>query len=376
MDQDVCAPPRLIDFVPATFLQRGVTIPFTAPELAGATARPGERVALEMVVPNPGGGPGVYILPWDAIWSICRPTAHDCQLVASVGALRAITPAAIRSAARAVAAEGLAGREAAAAAVAATADELRARILLNFTLLLELLRQIEPRTPGWIAPEKDRPAQIQHRARAIFAALATQIGCRQETLATALEDIAGLLCGVGVGPTADGASLPVLLAAITHLRDDLAGWADSHPEQDGQEITLIDGCAALTAAAADGVIAAARALTADLPALLRAWLQSPAGVSAILTRPDWLLDGWERICLLWRDTPPPERGIAIIEIISLLPLVPTEANGWVPVDVARATELLRHRRSVRALEDWRTGVMLTDLIARNERLLAAPRLGA
>ena len=374
MDHDATAAPRLIDFAPATFLQRGVTIPFTAPELAGTTARPGERVALELVVPNPGGGPGVYILPWDAVWSICRPTAHDCQLVAAVGAVRAITPATIRAAARAVAAEGLAGREAAAAAVLATAEEQRARILLNFTLLLELLRQIEPRRPGWIPPEQDRPAHIEERARDILAGLADRFGCRQETLASALEELAGLLCGVGIGAGADNASLPVLLAAIKRLRADIATWSASHLEQDSQEIALIDACAGLTVTAASTVIEAARAPIVDLPALLRAWLHSPAAVTAILTRPDWLLDGWERICLLWRDTAPADRGIAIIEIVPMLPLVPAEANGWVAVDVARATELLRHRRSVRGLEDWRTGVMLTDIIARNERLLAAPGL--
>ncbi|MBU6498939.1 MAG: hypothetical protein KGQ40_10460, partial [Rhodospirillales bacterium] len=63
----VALPPAVESFLPSTFLERGVAVPFTTPQLAGARARPGTRVPLELVVPNPSGGRGHYILPWDGL---------------------------------------------------------------------------------------------------------------------------------------------------------------------------------------------------------------------------------------------------------------------------------------------------------------------
>jgi hypothetical protein len=103
-------------FMPTTFLERGVAVPFTTPLLAGARARPGGRNHLELIVPNPTGGAGVYILPWDDVAALCRPTVHDRQLSKAVASLRTVTPAMTRRVAREVAVVGLAGRGAAAAA--------------------------------------------------------------------------------------------------------------------------------------------------------------------------------------------------------------------------------------------------------------------
>src|ERR1700712_5461419 len=50
---------------PTTFLERGVAVPFTTPMLAGTRARPAEKQGLELVIPNPSGGRGVYIMAWD-----------------------------------------------------------------------------------------------------------------------------------------------------------------------------------------------------------------------------------------------------------------------------------------------------------------------
>ncbi len=371
MDLDAAAPPVLVDFAPATFLQRGVAIGFTAPGLAGATACPGERTKLELVVPNQAGGAGVYILPWEGVWSLCRPTVHDCQLIARVGALRSITPASIRTAARAVAAEGLAGRPAAHAARQDSAAEDQARVLVNFSLLLELLRQNEPRDSGWVQPERDRPARIEERARLVMAVLATRLGCRQETLVVGLEELSGLLCNIGLGAQAEQAALPRLLRAIERLRREVAAWAKARPEHGSVEMALIERCAALTARAARSVLADARAPVSDLGGLLRSWLASPTSIATTMARPEWLLDGWERICLLWQETPPEQRAFAVLEILPLLPLLPAEVDGWVAFDMSSATEMLRHRRVVRRMEDWRTGVMLADLVARNEHVKSA-----
>ena len=59
--------PLIQAYLPATFLERGVAVPFTTPMLAGTRARPSERGGTELLVPNPSGGTGVYILPWGSL---------------------------------------------------------------------------------------------------------------------------------------------------------------------------------------------------------------------------------------------------------------------------------------------------------------------
>src|SRR5207253_8622990 len=88
----------------------GVAVPFTTPLLTGARARPAQRGRAELIVPNPSGGRGVYVLPWSGVRELCRPTVHDTRLNEMVAALPSVTPSAIRAAARQIAAQGQIGR--------------------------------------------------------------------------------------------------------------------------------------------------------------------------------------------------------------------------------------------------------------------------
>ena len=80
-----------------------MAVPFTTPQLNGARARPGERNPLELVVQNPSGGRGVYILSWDHISSLYTLTLNDRRLIEAVVKLRGVTPDTIRDTAREVA---------------------------------------------------------------------------------------------------------------------------------------------------------------------------------------------------------------------------------------------------------------------------------
>jgi hypothetical protein len=92
-------------------------------------------------------------------------------------------------------------------------------------------------------------------------------------------------------------------------------------------------------------------------------------VLRLLARPDWLLDGWDRICALWEFVPASGRTIA--ELAVLVPAVPREAYEWISQPVRIASQLPAHRgkKIVQQFEDWRTGATVCDLIARNEMLL-------
>ena len=87
-------------YEPASFLDRGVALPFTTPLLFGARARAaGDHSGLEVIIANPSGGKGVYILPWGAIPQICVPTLHDRRLWRLLRDKKLLTPLMMREAA-------------------------------------------------------------------------------------------------------------------------------------------------------------------------------------------------------------------------------------------------------------------------------------
>ena len=336
---------------PATFAERGVAVPFTAPGLAGTRVRSGKD-GLELVFANPSGARGTYVVPWAGVPDICHPTLHDLRLLAALdagGGRDAVTPAQVQAAARRVALQGAAGRPACAAAEAAQAAEA-ARLAATVAYLQNGLGADGPPPPD--APEAT-------------------------LLARAVAEL-------GIGPAADGAPVPQALAALDGLRTGLLGWAAAHPD-DAAAAGLAAGLAMGAAAAARTAMAAARHRTLAL--LVQAWRASPGRVAALAARPGWLLDGWRLPGLLW-GAAAPGSSHALTEVIQLVPVPPREAQAWTGLQMdPSAAGLLRRvlatRLDAQRTEGLRTGgprpaagraeaasIPAPDLVARNERLRA------
>lgn len=360
----------IVAYQPATFLERGVTVPFTTPFLLGARIRPTDtKAALEVVIANPSGGRGFYIVPWAALTEVCSPTLHDRRLWQRLSDQTAISPSLVRDTARAVAAEGLAGREAAAAVAAARGADGAARMRTNFLLLLDLVRRTETREEAAIPPQSDTPAQVEMRARRATARFAPRLGVSTEIIAAWLEAIAAAVAGIGV--PADG--MPCRMRGLARHLAAMAGeielWvAQSADPKEQHAAMLVIDAARLTLGCASAAFTALDGLLSDTPSLLRAWREDSTDLGRRAARPDWLLDGWQVICELWRDADPGLRSGVLWEMALLAPVMPREVEDWLGIeeDWDRPT---RMRRVVRTNEDWRSGRML-DIVARNERLKA------
>ncbi len=361
---------------PATFLERGVSIPFTTPFLVGARLRPAARGGQELVVANASGGPGVYITSWEGVQSLCCPTLHDRRLSRKFDALSVPGPEPLRRIALDVAEEGLAGRAAATAAAAARAQDARALLAMNLELLLAVIRAVEPREPGGSPPEATEDEAVTRRARAALEVIAPHIGRAPEQLFQAVGEIAASFARIGAGPDADSAPLPALIARVAALPGEIGEWPFARGQDGMLDTALVQEMCALATALARLALEQARALLGDMPKLLRRWCVERAQIERLAERPDWLLDGWERICLVWsvaEDTL--GRPLALREVTHLLPMLPREASDWAGLDIDARTDALTRRRRMPMAEDWRTGITHADLIARNERLRALAPAG-
>ena len=358
------------DARPATFLERGVSVPFTTPVLFGSRVRPGQREVLELAVPNPAGVRGLYIVPLLAIRDICTPTLHDRLITDVLMEHRAVTPNVILQVARAAAQEGLAGREAAAAAAAADGAVSSQRLLTNFKLLMLLIRQTELSAPGQKPAELDTAGNVQARAKSAVARVADELGLPSEIVVAALEGLADAYLDVGLKGNPTDARYQRQLNDLEKLAAEVSAWGEAEidPHQAGSAL-LVSRSAILTLSCGRVILDELLAPLTDLRALLLRWIHNAEGIRKDTGRLAWLLDGWGVISGIWNSAERCGTSSAIREMAVLVPTMPQEVSNWVGGQEEQITEVQgRRSRFVSRLEDWRTGRTL-ELVERNELIV-------
>ncbi len=292
-----------------------VHIPFTAPLLSGVRGRR-QRTGLEFILPNPSGGRGTYVVSWSQAAGLAAPTLHDTILAKRLHELPSLTPAAVRSVARLVAAEGYVGREAAEAAIRSQTKIEAETLRLWAMFLLALIQRSE--IPG---PEQGRIlASLGNAGPGIvtdgFVAAAGRLGWEPSALSDALGQLSTAFLPMGAKGQAQRllglmeALHPALLAEQTQHAQDAA----PSPALLARTINGVSHGLGLAAASLDG---AARAL-ADPAALLVRWRTDPAGALGAARHVEETLDGWDRICLLWLDADTLSARLGLLPEIGLL----------------------------------------------------------
>jgi hypothetical protein len=361
--------PPVQAYQPTTFRERGVAVPFTTPLLAGARIRRGERDKVELIVPNPSGGSGVYILPWSSVCVLCRPTVHDSRLAERLDALAAISPSTIRQAALATATEGLAGAQAADAAMAALDQDKQERLLTRFVLLVALEDRAAPSTVRLSARRREASDELELDAQHLVTMVAQRLERPPDAILADLDALTEVFLPIGLEGQTTPARVQRLLDAVVRLSDELTAWATQHQSDAAVELAgMIAGFAGFAIPTTQSALATARAMTRDASGLLRGWSRTPERITTYAERAEWLLDGWEQLCLLWRsaDTPSRQRAITA-EMAQLVPVLPREIVQW--LDTPGAPDKPLVVRPVVRL-DRQAERTVRDLTARNERLRA------
>jgi hypothetical protein len=351
-----------------TFKGCGAAVAFTTPLLAGTRIREAKREGVELVVPNPSGGRGVYIVHWSGVRALCNPTVYDTLLFQRSCRLPAIDPASIRDTALQVAREGHAGGEAASAAETAMAHDRSQQLLAHFHLVTGLVEQSE-RDGQHVA--SGRTADLDRRASAVLHRIAPSFGRPPALLATGLTALGNMFAPLGVAAADRDARIPRLLRRLEEAHAGLAHWVSADAGNDigdlGQAVAVAMKRACDNATK---VLKVTRLALTDTPALLKLWVRNPDNVSTRAARCDWLLDGWERIGLLWLSaSTTASRRAALLEMAPLVPVLPREVMDW--KDTPVAPEAMNQACRVTSHDDaWRTGGSAFALIERNEKLLA------
>jgi hypothetical protein len=382
--------PLLKAWLPASFAERGVLVPYTTPLLAGARARSYGRAGTEVLLPKPSGGAGLYVVPWKSVTQLCRTTVHDRQLNKQLGTLTAVTPETVRHTARGVAIGGLAGREAQLAGQTAAELDERTQALSGFLLLLAFGERVQPQ--GLDLAQFTAPvADLQDTARRTAIGHAAQFGIHPDALPIRLKQAGDVFSGVGVHGSSHRTRLLILMDMLGRLQEELIAWTRERPYGSAELGGMVAEVAGATLTCATTTLRDARTVTQDVVALMQQWPANGAQFKRIAERPEWLLDGWEQICQLWQSAENhAARVAALAEIAMLVPVLPKETGEWVRMSI-QASSLFTYRNTILVREDWRTGgnnpagpqgrrtvqrnedwrtASTIDFVARNERLRA------
>lgn len=352
---------------PATFQERGVAVPFTTPALAQARARLVRPGAVELIMANPSGSRGWYVMPAEKVAESMRLTMHDRLLLEAVRCLPALSPATVRGAARKVAAAGAAGREAAHAVAEAEAREAREREQAALVLMASLLKRTIRPELDWRTLDHDGASGASLRANLVEVAPTLDIA--HDRLLASIDEIAAHVIPVGFadGPFESRASRTI--EALERFATEVRAWVALEPDDRRPGVELIAACAATTLTRGRACLQRLWMALEATPALLRQWQVDAKVVVARLALPDWLLDGWPYICASWDQAASEDRSaqrVTLARIEALVPNIPTEIGGNAPAPEER----LHGKRWLRPRDDWRSPAAMARAVGRNEALRA------
>jgi hypothetical protein len=355
-----------------TFEERGAVVPFTTPVLAFSRLRQQEEHGLELLVSGLAGGRDTYIIPWRSLPSVFVMTVHDRMLREEIEELPESTPGEIRRATLKVESTGLAGQAGARAARQAESDEDSERLLTNFFLVSEAVKQLSGGKlqlgPADLTNDtgRARTKLILSRISALFDLTADDFYARLETWASAVSPIGA----PGLNYTC---RLRQLIADLNNYAAELDAWSERDFTEAADSARICARIAEETTSAARSITAGVDRYAGDMRGTLSEWGISLGRIRALMDRLAWLLDGWRPVVTMWQDVDHGDREAAqdaVGEMLRLMPIMPRREVGsrarktW--GDLSQAL----YRTRVRAHEDWLSGKVDIDLVLRLERFKA------
>ncbi|EWY42790.1 hypothetical protein N825_00575 [Skermanella stibiiresistens SB22] len=311
------------DYVPATFEERGATVPFQKPDLANARVRRNARDELEVLVYGFSGGRGIYVLAWRSLPDLLGLNLHDLTLHAEILTTKAVTPERVQIAAYRVARSGLAGET----ALQEAEDMLADRAEISMATTCDILRRLVPaaESAAMTAEALGTPAG-KAAARATLAGL--NLGTDPDAAFERIQKTASLTLPLGVDAAGGRGPLRTLFGRVGEFTARVEGAG-------GDAAALIADIARLTLAVGGDLIQRIDAEIAAPAALLAGWDVRSASLKQSVDRLGWLLDGWRPVCDLWDDWvgagSDPALGLTTLRI---LPLVPRNECGRFQGDAA------------------------------------------
>ncbi|MCA3302078.1 MAG: hypothetical protein INF98_07920 [Roseomonas sp.] len=277
-------------------------------------------------------------------------------------------PEKIREAMIAIAAEGWRGRAAIAWADEQKTADTTARRRMFFLLLTDLIRRTELPAEAKVPPEQESLIYLRPRIGKAVARIAKRYSMTTEAVEAAIEALASVFMPLGKRDDSVTGHTRAAMAELQSFIKEIDQWlAPGRDNARGLRAEFLLRKAKLTLICTQAAINELDRVLDDTTILLRAWQRDQASVLRRASRPQWLLDGWDIIIALWRQSEPSDREATFWEMSHLVPELPKEVEGWAGFPEGGSSLRLESPAMIQGL-DWRRSRPL-EFIARNETLL-------
>ncbi len=360
-----------IEYAPSTFEERGAAVAFTTPLLSQTRVRRGERSKLEVLIPSLSQGMGIYVVAWKSVPDMVSMTMHDRYLHDLIVKEDACSPHEIRRATLKAARRGLAGPKAAQAARLALEEDEEQSTLTHYLLILAILKAVGLESPEMLRAGIDTD-EGQRLTRQLMTRAAESLRMDATLLYSRLADVAAVAAPVGLARSPKPGRLTRGLMDLKGFRDSLTDWAREVPSEAAPVAAFCAEVAQHTIAIGDKVLGDFHRRLEAIGPLMRDWDSEIVRVRAQAVRMAWLLDGWSHITVAWEVAQTEDhhqQAATVNDLFRILPLLPKKESSRDFVEDSKQVRQAQ-RRSVRMLEDWRTGRMDIEAIRRIEAVKA------
>ncbi|MEP3113997.1 hypothetical protein [Nisaea sp.] len=358
-------------FWPTSFAERGIAVPFTTPSVAMARVRNDERGRLELVISGLSGSRGVYVIGWSAVPQTFKLTVFDRVLHEHIQTIDTVTPDTVREAVLRATTTGLAGEDAAEAAIQSSSKITEDRIRISLALTQHLVKHfLEDDLEIGLAELATSTGQ--QKVQNLLGRIARKEEIAPETLSRVLTEWGDLLEALGVLDHKPRGRYRRILDEASHFLTSYADWMRTGDIADDHPATLISDILTETLLSWEKAFKEADVYAHDPGSTLKNWDKAKSVLEALSGRIPWLEDGWAVIFAMWENALHEDhdnRLQTVSTILSGLPLMPRDEVApdrrphW--MEFAKRLSLLAARNEQRSQNDIGIENML-----RQEQVLA------
>ena len=301
-------------------------MPFTTPSVAFSRVRGDGRDGLEVLVPGLSGSQGVYVIPWRALRDMFKMTVHDRALHEEIDGLKEATPQNVRDVVLNVAAGGLAGPKARAAALTSRQKDEDDKLRSGFYLIAAVVKNLSG-SELQVSLNEVATEEGQREVRNILNRIADHLQLPTSIMHDRMDAWATAISNVGVKDMPTKCRVRRAMDRIHTFSDTLGIWGDQAFTGNKDFGRVINSIAFETLSVINTYLATLDKFTEMSGETLSNWPKAGDNVTALAAKAEWLLDGWDNLVALWDssvDEPAHIIDSVVGDIFRLLPLAPRD----------------------------------------------------
>ncbi|MDF1749844.1 MAG: hypothetical protein P1V34_13315 [Alphaproteobacteria bacterium] len=354
-----------MQYLPSTFEERGVNVPFTSDVVRNARLRGSSPKNREFLLPGLSGGEGTYVVPFKALPTLVELNLYDQTLVDNLEGLPSITPFDLRQVVLDMDARGFGGVPRTRAAKREIENAENVGLFNQCLLIVRALKLLAEDSLDLDLKVLITPAG-QKLAKEQFKSYAEKSNTTPDEIMQKLEQWARLTGTIGVKNADHPGYLRQTYIHLQTMGADIKEYLTKEPPEVQFMGRGINESAKLTSEIANREMEKCWSFEHDIGKALANADKTMQAMQEHVQTISWIIDGWARLIEAWNESSESFRGQRrkVLEMIyENLPILPKSVligDQFDKLSGIRETQ----KGWVKANTDWRTEELDQEMLGR------------